>query len=90
MDLNFILRSGKYAGYTAAEIRIKDPYYFNWIRENRPEMLKSHGKSKSTNSYKQSVYQQSTYKPVQPKTEPVDNDISKTIEPYYPSPDEAF
>ena len=33
-------RSGKYTGYTVEQVRIIAPWYINWIRENRPEMLK--------------------------------------------------
>lgn len=46
MDYNMELRSGKYAGYTVGEMAFKDPSYFRWVKENRPEMLKPHGKSK--------------------------------------------
>tara|TARA_B110000285_G_scaffold86996_1_gene99678 strand:+ start:1082 stop:1333 length:252 start_codon:yes stop_codon:yes gene_type:complete len=60
MDLNVILRSGKYAGRTIGSVYKSDKKYINWILENRPEMLKSHGKKKPTNSvpkpYKKPVY----------------------------------
>jgi len=35
-----ILRSGKYKGYTVEEVMYSDPSYYNWIRINRPEMLR--------------------------------------------------
>jgi len=35
-----VLRSGKYKGYTVEEVMYSDPSYYNWIRINRPEMLK--------------------------------------------------
>jgi hypothetical protein len=35
-----ILRSGKYAGESLELVRIKDPGYISWCKENRPEMLK--------------------------------------------------
>ena len=43
IDLNHRLRSGKYAGQTLNYVYKKDRRYFNWMVENRPEMLKSHG-----------------------------------------------
>jgi hypothetical protein len=64
MDLNHKFRTGKYSGRTVGEVYKLDRRYFNWILENRPEMLKSHGKAKSSNSYKQPVY-----KPTLLKTE---------------------
>ena len=42
LDLNHRLRSGKYAGQTLSYVYKKDRRYFNWMVENRPEMLKSH------------------------------------------------
>ena len=42
MDPNVILRSGKYQGYTVGEVWHTDPGYIRWIKENRPEMLRSH------------------------------------------------
>lgn len=42
MDLNHTFRSGKYAGRTVGHVYKTDKRYFNWILENRPEMLKSH------------------------------------------------
>ena len=46
MDLNHKFRTGKYAGRTVGTVYKLDRRYFNWILENRPEMLKSHGKKK--------------------------------------------
>jgi len=37
-----ILRSGKYKGQSWTDVQQFDPGYIRWIRENRPEMLKSH------------------------------------------------
>jgi hypothetical protein len=42
LDLNHRLRSGKYAGKSVGTVYRKDKRYFNWVVENRPEMLKSH------------------------------------------------
>jgi len=52
MDHNVIFRSGKWQGYSVGEICIKDPKYIQWVKENRPEMLKSH-KKKLTPANKQ-------------------------------------
>ena len=42
-----ILRSGKYKGQSWTDVQQFDPVYIRWIRENRPEMLKTpHHKSK--------------------------------------------
>jgi hypothetical protein len=35
-----ILRSGKHTGKTLEEVQRIEPSYINWIKENRPEMLK--------------------------------------------------
>lgn len=48
IDSNHRLRSGKYTGQTVGYIYKKDKRYFNWVVENRPEMLKSHGKEKKS------------------------------------------
>ena len=36
-----ILRSGKYKGKKWTDVQTYDPGYIQWVRENRPEMLKS-------------------------------------------------
>ena len=51
IDKNHKLRSGKYAGKTVNYIYTVDRRYFNWVVENRPEMLKSHKKQTSSESY---------------------------------------
>ena len=56
MNINQILRSGKYAGYTIGEIYAKDRRYINWVLENRPEMLKSHAKKPKETTYKKPTY----------------------------------
>jgi len=33
-------RTGKYAGMTLDHVRAIAPWYIQWVRENRPEMLK--------------------------------------------------
>ena len=43
-----ILRSGKYKGKKWTDVQTYDPGYIRWIRENRPEMLKSHSKPKES------------------------------------------
>jgi len=42
IDLTHTFRSGKYAGKTVGTVYNRDRRYFNWVVENRPEMLKSH------------------------------------------------
>lgn len=42
IDLTHKFRSGKYAGKTVGTVYNQDRRYFNWVVENRPEMLKSH------------------------------------------------
>mgnify|MGYP000114139611 CR=1 FL=1 len=59
MNLNHVFRSGKYAGKTVDYVYKVDRKYFNWVLENRPEMLKSHKKKESTlvsKSYKKPTY----------------------------------
>jgi len=40
MNNQFILRSGKFSGKTIEFVQTQEPSYLNWIKENRPEMLK--------------------------------------------------
>jgi len=59
MDMNHVFRTGKYAGKTIQYVYDNDRRYFNWVLENRPEMLKSHkGKVESIRDrpYKKPVY----------------------------------
>jgi len=37
-----VFRSGKYQGYTIEEVTRIAPWYIQWVRENRPEMLREH------------------------------------------------
>ena len=39
-------RTGKYAGMTLDHVRAIAPWYIQWVRENRPEMLKERTPSK--------------------------------------------
>ena len=74
IDLNHRLRSGKYAGQTLNYVYKKDRRYFNWMVENRPEMLKSHGTKPKA--------QKPTYE------EPIETKVDYTIKGI--SPSEAF
>ena len=59
MDMNHVFRTGKYAGKTVRHVYSNDRRYFNWVVENRPEMLKSHkGKPQPLHSrpYKKPTY----------------------------------
>lgn len=60
MDMNHVFRSGKYAGKTVNYVYSRDRNYFNWVLENRPEMLKSH-KKKQTQSVVNKPYKKPTY-----------------------------
>lgn len=51
MDRNHVFRTGKYTGKTVNYVYLNDRRYFNWILENRPEMLKSHKKKVSVEAY---------------------------------------
>ena len=76
IDLNHRLRSVKYAGQTLNYVYKKDRRYFNWMVENRPEMLKSHG-SKPKATVQKPTYQEPDETKVDPKIEGI-------------SPSEAF
>jgi len=43
LNPNFKFRSGKYAGWTLAEVFDIAPGYLNWVYENKPQMLKGAG-----------------------------------------------
>ena len=79
-----IMRTGKYAGYTIGEMAFKDPSYYRWVKENRPEMLKSH------NSKPKGMYG----KPQAQKLKPIDPEVLEErraltrVEPG--SPSDAF
>jgi len=51
MDKNHIFRTGKYAGKSVHYVYLNDRRYFNWVLENRPEMLKSHKKKVESRTY---------------------------------------
>lgn len=40
MNLNHILRSGKYSGKTVGWLMENNPGYLAWVQENQPNMLK--------------------------------------------------
>lgn len=85
MDYNMELRTGKYAGYTIGEMAFKDPSYYRWVKENRPEMLKPKGSKKPKSMYG---------KPQAQKLKPIDPDVLEErraltrVEPG--SPSDAF
>ena len=47
-------RSGKYAGLTVEHVKKIAPWYIQWVRENRPEMLRD--RSPKPKPYKKPVY----------------------------------
>jgi len=69
-------RTGKYAGMTLEHVRKIAPWYIQWVRENRPEMLK----------------ERTSVKPKAPpkRIEPPEDDSKYKIQPYHPSSDEVF
>jgi hypothetical protein len=79
LDLNHRLRSGKYAGQTLSYVYKKDRRYFNWMVENRPEMLRRHGSKPKVQKPK---VQKPTY------DEPDETKVNYKIEGI--SPSEAF
>lgn len=46
MNADFIWRSGKFKGKTYAWVSTYQPWYINWVLENRPEMLVERNKPK--------------------------------------------
>jgi hypothetical protein len=40
MDLNHKFRSGKYEGMTVEDVMRIDIGYYEWVKENKPQMLK--------------------------------------------------
>jgi len=49
-------RSGKYAGKDIEYVRRVAPWYIDWVKLNRPEMLKGVGNSKKVKDTKPSAY----------------------------------
>tara|TARA_R110002072_G_scaffold15413_5_gene61941 strand:+ start:4054 stop:4338 length:285 start_codon:yes stop_codon:yes gene_type:complete len=72
MEMSYILRSGKYKGKKWTDVQTYNKGYIDWVRENRPEMLKPL-KKKAVNS-----------KPINDKVKfiPLSNDdiVKKDIE----------
>jgi hypothetical protein len=55
-------RTGKYAGLTVDHVRKIAPWYIQWVRENRPEMLRdSSPKKPSTNSSRSTKHVDDSY-----------------------------
>jgi hypothetical protein len=79
MDKNHVFRTGKYAGKTVSYVYSIDRRYFNWVLENRPEMLKSHKKPVEHREYKKPTYVDP------PDVSAEDRGVIKPI-----SPNEAF
>jgi len=64
-----VLRSGKYQGYTVEEVMYSDPSYYNWIRINRPEMLrerKSKPKAQKIQVSEEELEEKKAYKNIPP------------------------
>jgi len=77
LNPNFKFRSGKYAGWTLAEVFEMNPGYINWVYENKPQML---------NGAEIKTAPKPTPKPEEP--EDVYYNYNKNIRPA--TPEEAF
>ena len=49
-------RTGKYAGLTVEHVKKIAPWYIQWVRENRPEMLRDRSPKPQLKPYKKPVY----------------------------------
>ena len=54
-------RSGKYAGKDIEYVRRVAPWYINWVRVNRPEMLKERTTKKESKDTPNSNYSDSVW-----------------------------
>ena len=54
-------RSGKYAGKDVEYVKRVAPWYINWVRVNRPEMLKERTSKKETKDISNSSYSDSVW-----------------------------
>ena len=54
-------RSGKYAGKDIEYVQRVAPWYINWVRVNRPEMLKERTVKKETKDSSYSSYSDSAW-----------------------------
>ena len=59
MSMKF--RSGKYAGKDIEYVRRVAPWYINWVRVNRPEMLKERTVKKESKDISNSSYSDSVW-----------------------------
>ena len=59
MSMKF--RSGKYAGKDIEYVRRVAPWYINWVRVNRPEMLKERTVKKERKDISNSSYSDSVW-----------------------------
>ena len=59
MSMKF--RSGKYAGKDIEYVRRVAPWYINWVRVNRPEMLKERTTKKESKDIPNSSYSDSVW-----------------------------
>lgn len=74
-------RSGKYKGVSLETVKRINPGYVQWVRENRPEMLKNFNK-KNLKQSKFKAYKKPVY------TDPPDIPRENALTPK--SPSEAF
>jgi len=62
-----IFRTGKHAGKTLEEVQRIEPSYINWIKENRPEMLKEKKQPTKSESGPKEVPEESEKKYILPE-----------------------
>ena len=75
-------RTGKYAGLTVDHVKKIAPWYIQWVRENRPEMLKDRAPKKTKPVIKPKI--KST------AIKPNYDFLKDKPSPYLASPEEAF
>ena len=75
-------RTGKYAGLTVDHVKKIAPWYIQWVRENRPEMLKDRAPKKAKPVIKPKI--KST------AIKPNYDFLKDKPAPYLASPEEAF
>ena len=83
-------RTGKYAGLTIEHVKKIAPWYIQWVRENRPEMLREYRQTQPK-PYKKPVYVDPPDIPKAGAIQPnYDFGLEEKPSPYIASLEEAF
>jgi len=83
-------RTGKYAGLTIEHVKKIAPWYIQWVRENRPEMLRE-SRQTQPKPYKKPVYVDPPDIPKAGAIQPnYDFGLEEKPSPYLASLEEAF